>query len=351
MRFILGLVGLLVIVAGGFYLLDKTPEEAINHTANKLEHKNNLVETKKITEHNPVPLDGDLYQWIGKDTDDLMGKFGKPVRKDMSAYGYVWWVYKKGNKQYVQFGVEDNKVMTIYAIGDNLSLEPIHLGQKYKGVKKTLDFSDEVTYSSGLSSYTFKLKNRELESRPLAKLTDQIFMQCYMDTFTNKLSSVRIATGEVLLEHRPYAMEYRGKLPAKPDLSKSVWDKVENGMEKQIFDITNVMRSTHGKSSLKWNKEISKVAFKHSKDMAVNNYFSHYSKNGAGLKERLASQEVYYRAAGENIAAKYPDAPSAMNGWLNSKGHREALLNDGYTHLGAGVYHFYYTQNFLQLPR
>lgn len=70
-----------------------------------------------------------------------------------------------------------------------------------------------------------------------------------------------------------------------------------------------------------------------------------------GLKERLASEEVYYLAAGENIAAQYPDAPAAMQGWLNSKGHREALLEDDYTHLGVGVYHFYYTQNFLQKPQ
>ncbi|MDY0396277.1 CAP domain-containing protein [Virgibacillus halophilus] len=39
-----------------------------------------------------------------------------------------------------------------------------------------------------------------------------------------------------------------------------------------------------------------------------------------------------------------------MQGWLNSKGHREALLNKDYTNLGVGVYKFYYTQNFLAKP-
>lgn len=354
MRLFLGLAVFLLILVGGFYFLDKnnlSPEEAMDHTVSKIKQKKNMVETKQIMERNPIPLDGEVYKWIGKNTDALTKKFGTPARKGKSAYGYVWWVYKDKHDQYIQFGVHDNKIKTIYAIGDNLSLEPIHIGQKYESVKEELTLSNKVKYSTGLSAYTFQLDDRELKSRPLAKLTDTIFMQCYIDTFTNKLSSVRIVTGDILLKHRPYAMEYRGELPEKPNPSKEEWKKIENGMEKQIFDITNVIRNLHDKTPVKWNNPISKVAFKHSKDMEVNNYFSHYSGNGEGLKERLAAQEVYYQAAGENIAAKYPDSPSAMNGWLNSKGHRQALLNDDYTDLGVGVYHFYYTQNFLKVPQ
>ncbi|GAA0613253.1 CAP domain-containing protein [Virgibacillus siamensis] len=354
MRYFLGLAGLLIILMGSFYLLDKSnspPEVAPDNTVNKIKQKKNMIETKKIMERHSVPLEGEVYQWIGKNTDALTDAFGKPVRKDLSAYGYVWWVYQKRGNQYLQFGVKDNKIVTIYAIGDNLSLEPIQIGQGYESLKDNLDLLNEVTFSKSYSSYTFQLDDQELKSRPLVKLTDHIFMQCYIDTFTNKLSAVRIVTGDVLLKHRPYAMEYRGDLPEKPNPSKKEWKRIEKGREKQIFTITNVMRNTHGKAPVKWNKPISQVAFKHSKDMAVNNYFSHYSEDGAGLKERLAANEVYYQAAGENIAAKYSDSPSAMNGWLNSEGHRQALLNTDYSHLGVGVYHYYYTQNFLKIPQ
>ncbi|MBR3119412.1 MAG: CAP domain-containing protein, partial [Oceanobacillus sp.] len=44
------------------------------------------------------------------------------------------------------------------------------------------------------------------------------------------------------------------------------------------------------------------------------------------------------------------DAPAAMEGWLNSEGHREALLSNDYTHIGVGVHRLYYTQNFLGKP-
>ncbi|MBR8644979.1 hypothetical protein KEH51_13740 [[Brevibacterium] frigoritolerans] len=37
-----------------------------------------------------------------------------------------------------------------------------------------------------------------------------------------------------------------------------------------------------------------------------------------------------------------------MEGWLNSKGHRDAMLNEEFTGLGVGVYKNYYTQNFIK---
>ena len=82
--------------------------------------------------------------------------------------------------------------------------------------------------------------------------------------------------------------------------------------------------------------------------MAENNDFSHTSKKYGDLTNRLKTAEVAYLAAGENIAANYTDGPAVVVGWLNSKGHRETLLNKDYTHLGVGVYQKYYTQNFIQ---
>jgi Uncharacterized protein with SCP/PR1 domains len=38
---------------------------------------------------------------------------------------------------------------------------------------------------------------------------------------------------------------------------------------------------------------------------------------------------------------------AVMEGWLNSEGHRETLLNEQYNYLGVGVHRLYYTQNFL----
>ncbi|GGB44986.1 hypothetical protein F3157_06795 [Virgibacillus dakarensis] len=355
MRLIRTILILFLLALGAFYLLEKhniSPKEAVHDIGNVLEEKKSMLESKSVPEKKlpKITLKGDLFLWVGKSSGELTKSLGDPLRIDKSAYGYDWWVYTDQHEQYIQFGVQDGEIKTIYASGNNLSTDPIQIGQSYDEITKHFSFAKEVSYNEGVSSYTFHLNDDDIKMRPIAKIADNVFVQCYFDTFTGKLSSIRILTADVLLKHRPYKIEYRGDLPDEPNLSDKEWAKVESGMEQQIFDITNVMRNQFDKKSVKWNETVSKVAFLHSEDMAENNYFSHYSKNGNGLKERLAAKEVYYLSAGENIAAQYPDAPAAMEGWLNSEGHRAALLNNDYTHLGVGVYHFYYTQNFVEKP-
>ncbi|UJL47829.1 CAP domain-containing protein [Virgibacillus sp. NKC19-16] len=354
MRFIRNIVLLALLGIGAFYVFElntNSPEEAIDSINDVVKEKDSQIETKRAPEkEEDMLLEEDLLQWIGKSQEVLVEALGEPNRTDRSAYEYTWWVYTDSKDKYIQFGMQDNKIITVYAAGNALDTEPIQVGQGYDAVDDQLSFSNELTYSQGLSSYIFLLNQDDLKTRPLVKVSDNIFIQIYFDTFTQELSSIRVLTADTLLKHRPYELEYRGDLPDEPDLTDEQWAEVEEGMEKQIFDITNVMRHQHERPSLNWEDTVSEVAFSHSKDMAENNYFSHYSQNGDGLKERLSVEDIFYATAGENIAAQYPDAPAAMEGWLNSEGHREALLNGDYTHLGVGVYRFYYTQNFLEKP-
>ncbi|MBP1968219.1 uncharacterized protein YkwD [Virgibacillus natechei] len=354
MRLIRNIFLLALLAMGAFYLVEQSnlsPGETIDNISKVVREKENEIGTKTVPEKQPdIPLEGDLFQWIGKSQEALIEELDEPERKEQSAYAYTWWVYTDHTSQYIQFGILDNEIVTVYATGDDLDTEPIQLGQAYEDVEEQFPFENEVTYSEAFSSYTFRLNNDDLEKRPLVKGADDVFIQTYFDTFTNQLSSIRILTADTLLKHRPYELEYRGNLPNEPDLTDEQWGEVEEGMENQIFDITNVLRYQHEKSMLEWEDDVSEVAFSHSKDMEENNYFSHYSPSGDGLKERLSVEDIFYTTAGENIAAQYPDAPAAVEGWLNSEGHREALLEDDYTHLGVGVYRFYYTQNFLTIP-
>jgi len=51
---------------------------------------------------------------------------------------------------------------------------------------------------------------------------------------------------------------------------------------------------------------------------------------------RAARIPAGWRSHGENIAYGYPTAQAVMTGWMNSKGHRENILRDGYTRIGVG---------------
>lgn len=175
-----------------------------------------------------------------------------------------------------------------------------------------------------------------------------LYVQLYIDKFDDTLSSVRILNAETLIKLRPYELVYRGELLEVEKASEEEQEAIDRGVEKQIFDITNVMRIRHHLNPIDWDEKTAAVALSHSKDMFISKEFSHTSKKYGELSDRLEAGEVFYQIAGENIAANYVDAPAVMEGWLNSKGHRETLLNKDFTHIGVGVYKKHYTQNFIQ---
>ncbi|MDL4841289.1 CAP domain-containing protein [Aquibacillus rhizosphaerae] len=348
MKGIQGVFVLLLLIAGIFYAVagETGSEQAISNIEKLLKTKEVSIETKISPKQFDSIIEGEIYNWIGKNSNKLIEILGEPVRKDMSSYGYTWWVYTNMEDEYIQFGISnDNLISTVFATGNNLSTEPVLIGQTYEEVDRHFKFNNEISFST----YRFELTEDDVKLRPLSQIDDNTFIQFYFDSFTDKLSSIRVLSGDVLLAQKPYEIFYRGKLPETPILSEDDWKEIEKGMEQQIFDITNVIRSRFEKDSLAWDDPVSQVAFGHSKDMAINNYFSHYSLDGKGLKERLNDSEIFYHSAGENIAAQYTDGPAAVEGWLNSEEHRDAMLKDEYTHLGVGVYQYYYTQNFLRI--
>lgn len=307
------------------------------------------VETKQTEKKYSFLLQEGIYQLMHAEADRLLAELGEPQRKDATAYGYHWWVYNDAEK-YLLFGIADERVESIFFTGKNIASEPFTIGEKFSKIKRRFPIEERLTYYKGISHYTFILNNDDVKLQPLIQLSDDVFLQCYIDTFTNTLAAVRVISGDLLTKQRFYEMQYRGNLPPEPLLRPEDWQQIDEAMEKQIFELTNIYRSMSDVPPLSYDATVSRVAYKHSKDMYEQNYFSHDSKDGRGLKERLAEENIAYLAAGENIAAQHLDAPAVMHGWLNSEGHRETLLSDQYNYIGVGVFRQYYTQNFILQP-
>lgn len=123
--------------------------------------------------------------------------------------------------------------------------------------------------------------------------------------------------------------------------------------EKLIFHITNGLRALNEKSALQYCTTAAEVAYNHSKDMATRDYFDHTNPEGLNPGDRLIAGGVEFLGYGENIAAGYTDAYNIANGWYNSLGHRNNLLNSHHEYVGIGIardadsyYRYYGTQNF-----
>src|SRR5690625_7911083 len=115
------LIVIILLIAGCYFLLqynsyfsDGEIQLELNEISDLPKLKSNQ-ESKKTTEL----LNGDIFDMIGASGDELIEILGsKPDRKDLSAYGYEWWIFQNGSDQYIQVGVVDDTVTTIYVIGD-----------------------------------------------------------------------------------------------------------------------------------------------------------------------------------------------------------------------------------------
>jgi len=104
-------------------------------------------------------------------------------------------------------------------------------------------------------------------------------------------------------------------------------------------------------SPLVWNNQLQFSALGHAQDMARNKYFSHVSKNGNKIKERI-SGAGYTREGfqtytiGENIAWGQRSIREVMKGWLDSESHCKNLMNPAFKEVGIAMENYYWVQDF-----
>ncbi len=307
-------------------------------------------EQKLVKKKKPV-TEGEaqtIADFLGRDAENLLAKWGEPSRIEPSAYGYEWWVYNQDLSQYVQFGIAEHKIVTAYAAGDQVDVTPFRMNEKYEEAYKKKPFSHEISLKKGKNSYQFELSDTEIMEQPLISIEEDSWAQLYFDHFTHELVGIRYMDDDTLLRQRPYQLVYSGELMPEQPMSPEKMSQVEHGNMQQILDLTNIIRERHQLPLLTWDQQTADVAFGHSKDMKENNYFSHDSPKYGTLGDRLQRGQVAFQLAGENIAAQHSDGIAALQGWLNSEGHRKNLLNEQFTGLGVGVYDKFYTQNFIR---
>jgi hypothetical protein len=318
------------------------PEQGSSEAA---EDQNAMTTNDETAEHyGGDPTEG-IY--IGMSLDDVQKSLGEPARKEPSAYGYEWWIYNQDWRQYIQVGVDEEKVVTLYTNAPQWGWSHFVPGMPAEEWQKHWDGKEELSFHYDLGFYTLTLSDTDLKERPLA-IDGNTAIQLYIDIHDqNKISGLRLMDFKILLLHRPYALKYIGTLPEPPSLSAEEEKQVAEANEKQIFDIVNITRRWHQLSPFQWHEDVAKVAQGHSQDMFENDFFDHVSPYKGDLGNRLEEIPVVYQTAGENIAWNYIDGADAHEGWLNSLGHRKNVMKGEFTHLGVGVVHKYYTQNFI----
>lgn len=111
-------------------------------------------------------------------------------------------------------------------------------------------------------------------------------------------------------------------------------------LEKGIRERINKIRKSRGLGPLQYRKALRQAARNHSCRMASERFFSHRNPSGQSVADRLAQNGLTFSFLGENIGMTEGIADpldSIVEGWMNSEGHRENILNPHFTQTGVGV--------------
>ncbi|SFM01209.1 CAP domain-containing protein [Salibacterium qingdaonense] len=124
----------------------------------------------------------------------------------------------------------------------------------------------------------------------------------------------------------------------------------EENLKAEVIALTNEERTKRGLNPLQENGTVAETAQAKSEDMAANDYFAHQSPTYGSPFQMLKEYGADFQAAAENIAAGQTTPEQAVEGWMNSEGHRKNILNEELTHIGIGYEENgnYWTQMFIE---
>ena len=101
----------------------------------------------------------------------------------------------------------------------------------------------------------------------------------------------------------------------------------------QMLSLTNQSRVDHGARRLKLNTRLSKMAARHSRQMAAKSSLFH--------TENIPRELRHWKWSvwGENVGMTTDSLPALEQAFMNSPVHRQNILNRRFTHVGIGVAH------------
>lgn len=111
---------------------------------------------------------------------------------------------------------------------------------------------------------------------------------------------------------------------------------VDEAAESDMLVRVNKERRDQGLTELVLNTRLRDLARVYARDMFERGYFSHYNPEGESPFDRMNKAGIAFQTAGENLALA-PTVLIAHQGLMDSKGHRENILNTEFGKVGIGV--------------
>lgn len=107
--------------------------------------------------------------------------------------------------------------------------------------------------------------------------------------------------------------------------------------QKKLIELTNIERQKMGLSPVVENEALDKAAKLKGENMFQENYWAHFAPSGKTPWDFILGSGYRFTFAGENLAKNFYTSEEIVAAWMNSKTHRDNLLNSNYKDIGIAV--------------
>jgi uncharacterized protein YkwD len=109
--------------------------------------------------------------------------------------------------------------------------------------------------------------------------------------------------------------------------------------EARIYNLINAERRRQGLPALGYSRQLDEMAKIQAQNMARFHKMAHVLPESGlpTLTDRAQFVGYPFGRLAENVAHDYPDAPSVVQGWMMSKGHRANILNSDVVETGIAI--------------
>lgn len=254
-----------------------------------------------------------------------------------SEYDFAWKQTGK-NLEFELEGVDNNKIVARYMTKQEKSFfgaQDLQIGKNNANDVKAKYGTKNANVRRGNVIY-----NTPSSNEYNLYLIDDYYVTYFYDI--HKKNVIR----SILYVHKDYEVNKDGYYGDITDTQKH--------SEKLMVELMNQARAAEDVHPLTHSPQWAAIARKHSKDMIDNNYFSHTSLTGTTPYDRMISggmSKSDLKTWGENISYGHYNVIYAHEGFMNSKGHRDNLLQPAFNNAIVGLEYSskkapYFTINF-----
>lgn len=107
--------------------------------------------------------------------------------------------------------------------------------------------------------------------------------------------------------------------------------------QKKLIELTNAERAKNGLSPVLENAALDQAAQLKAQNMFSENYWAHFAPSGKSPWDFILGSGYKFTYAGENLAKNFYESDDVVSAWMNSKTHKDNLLNPKYKDIGIAV--------------